>query len=98
MKFHQGQCNTLIVKASQCHVRYVKTLKDQSIQQQYIFIITYNIMACDTHIVRVSHNDQSCYISIRGSTETLICMEPWNWNRMNFVTRSQEKVQILNIL
>ena len=50
------------------------------------------------YIVTVSPLNPSGYIRIKGSTETLICMDPLNWHRLTInITRSQVKVQILYI-
>ena len=35
--------------------------------------------------VTVSPLNPSGYMRIRGSTETLICMDPLNWHRLNFI-------------
>jgi hypothetical protein len=50
MKFLPGKCNTLSGKTSHCHVKYEKALKNQSIQQKYIGIITPTGIACYTRI------------------------------------------------
>jgi len=37
------------------------------------------------NIVTVSPLNPSGYMRRRGSTETLICMDPLNWHRLNFM-------------
>jgi len=64
MKFCSRKCNALSVKTSQYHVKYEKTLKGQSIQQQYLDIITSTSIACYTHVNNATLKLSNLYIKL----------------------------------
>jgi hypothetical protein len=43
------------------------------------------LLHLERSILTVSPLNPSGYMRIRGSTETLICMDPLNWHRLNFI-------------
>jgi len=64
MQFFSRKCIALSVKTSQYHVKYEKTLKVQSIQQQYIGIIASTSIDGYTYVNNVTSRLSSVYIKL----------------------------------